>query len=48
MKEQSKKQARKHIKIGCYLKVTLVYRWLTPVILTNKLTGGRRQEIIIF
>jgi hypothetical protein len=28
MKEQSQKQARKHIKVGCYLKVTLVYKGL--------------------
>jgi hypothetical protein len=26
MKEQIQKHARKHIKDGCYLKVTLVYR----------------------
>jgi hypothetical protein len=25
MKEQSQKHARKHVKVGCYLKVTLVY-----------------------
>jgi hypothetical protein len=28
LKEQSQKHARKHIKIGRYLKVTLVYRGL--------------------
>jgi hypothetical protein len=28
MKEQSQKHARKHIKVGCYLKVTLVYKGL--------------------
>jgi hypothetical protein len=28
MKEQSRKHARKHIKVGCYLKVTLVYKGL--------------------
>jgi hypothetical protein len=29
MKEQSQKHARKHIKGGCYLKVTLGHRGLT-------------------
>jgi len=37
LKEQSPKHARKHIKRGCYLKVTLAYRGLIKGITTEYL-----------
>jgi hypothetical protein len=36
MKEQIKKYARKHIKGGCYLKVTLGHRGLSVKVKTVK------------
>jgi hypothetical protein len=49
MKEQSQKHATKHTKVGCYLKVTLVYKglrwWWSEVYLQRPLTTKHKYPI---
>jgi hypothetical protein len=45
MKEQIQKHARKHIKGGCYLKVTPVYRGLKKK--TEDMLRTRGEKLII-